>query len=226
GPAVAPDATREMEPSTGSQSGTVSPLTDQEIGQIGGMPWDGVPGPRLVFDGGQEFAEYPSFQHVDYVRNALDRRFTLRMTARVDAPEYQRRVLALAYAYLALGAERTGDTTTPVVIRRRGRDGEAVFWKLFSFQVTPRGTPELQQAQLDAGTVLTGAAIYRLVLFPVAVKPNGKPTPGPVEDAPDIRKKRIRITRKYLLFADPANRMVLLREQAEAKWRKGTVLLG
>src|SRR5262249_26070884 len=108
-PAVAPDATREMEPSKGNESGTVSPLTDAEVGQIGGMPWDGVPGPRVVLGGGQEFAEFASFQHVDYVRNALERKFTLRLTARVDAPEYQRRVLALAFAYLVLGAERTGN---------------------------------------------------------------------------------------------------------------------
>jgi hypothetical protein len=228
-PAVAPDATREMEPSKGNESGTVSPLTDQEIGIIGDMPWDGVHGPQVVRKGDQQFAEFASFQHVDYVRNALDRKFTLRLTARVDAPEYERRVLALAFAYLALGRERDPGGTDPVVIRTfRGgrvvrRESEACFWKILSFQITPRGTPELQQAQLDAETVLPGLFIYRLELFPVAVDASGIPSPGPVIDAPDFRKKRIQITEKYTLFADPANRLILLRKEGQPKWKTGSL---
>jgi hypothetical protein len=226
-PAVAPDATREMEPIIGSQSGTVSPLTDQEIGQIGTMPWDGVTGPQVVVDGGDEFAEYASFQHVDYVRNALAGKFTLRQTARVDAAEYERRVLAMAFAYLVLGAERTGNHATPMVLWDSDKEtGERQFWKLLSFQITPRGTPELQQAQMEAGIVLPGLEIYRLVLFPVAVTAKGKPTNGPVVAAPNFTRKRIMITTKFFLFVDPAQRLVLVKQQDDPRWRKGTLLLG
>jgi hypothetical protein len=224
-PAVAPDATREMEPSKGNESGTVSPMTDQEIGQIGDLPWDGVLGPQVVRDGDEEFAEFASFQHVDYVRNALNRKFTSRLTARVDASEYERRIMALALAYLALGTERVPKRTAPVLIRKFRNDGivrrdsEACFWKLLSFQVAPRGIPELQQAQLDAQTVLPSAFVYRLELFPVAVLTNGEPSEGPVIRAPDIHKKRIRITERFILFVDPETRLALLRSDRRPKWR-------
>jgi hypothetical protein len=178
--AVAPDATREMEPVTGNQSGTVAPLTDQEVGQIGGVPWDGVPGPTVVTVDGQEFAEYASFQHVDYVRNALANLFTARLTGRVDATEYENRVLAAAFSYLVLGAERTGNATTPVPLN----------------------------------TILSGD-VYRCVFFPDA----------PVEPAPDHRKKRLRITARFFLLIDPANRLVLVRAQSQTTWRKGTLLI-
>ena len=49
-PAVAPDVYRTMSMHTGNAQlrGTVAPLTDQEIGQIGSLPWDGVSGPQIV----------------------------------------------------------------------------------------------------------------------------------------------------------------------------------
>lgn len=239
-PAVAPDATREMEPATGHQSGTVSPLTDQEIGQIGDLPWDGVPGPRLVEVGGLRFAEYASFDHVDYVRNALDRKFTLRLTARVDSTEYERRVMALAYTYLALGAERTGNHQTPIsLVNKKSPQGmiigERRFWKLFSFQAVIRGSPELEQAQAEAGAVLTGP-VYRLTLFPVQVDANGQPGDGPVLAAPDFRKRWIPISKEFVVFVDPSRIpaaapglppevVVLLREDTAPRWRRGTVLV-
>ena len=74
-PAAAPDATRTF--TYGVENGwpTVSPLTDEEIGQIGNLPWDGVQGPRIVSNAQGEFAEYASFAHVDYVQNALEKKF-------------------------------------------------------------------------------------------------------------------------------------------------------
>jgi hypothetical protein len=208
-PAVAPDATREMEPASGNQSGTVAPLTDQEIGQIGNIPWDGVSGPQVISVAGDEFAEYASFQHVDYVANALAGRFSLRLTARVDKDEYERRVLALAFAYLVLGTDGAGHLGSKLSL-----DKIRLHWKLLSFQVAVHGSPELEQAQIDAGTILPGS-VYRVVFFPS----------GPVVDASDFRKKRIKITEKYSLFVDAANRLVLVREAAEHHWRKGILLL-
>jgi hypothetical protein len=225
-PAVAPDATREMEPSKGNESGTVSPLTDEEIGQIGNLPWDGVPGPQVVLQNGEEFAEFASFQHVDYVQNALSGKFTLRQTARVDAPEYERRVLALALCYLALGMERDPKRTTPVMIRTfRGdrvvrRESEACFWKLLSFQVSSPPSAELEQAQNEAKANLPGPVIYRLELFPVAVDAKGNPSHGPVLKAPNFQKKRIRITERYVVFVNPKSRLVLIRKGPN-RWTTG-----
>jgi hypothetical protein len=207
--AVAPDATREMEPTTGNQSGTVAPLTDQEVGQVGDLAWDGVPGPQVVQADGQEFAEYASFQHVDYVRNALANKFSARLTARVDAREYENRVLAAAFAYLVLGAERTGDTTNPVPLKAERR-----LWKMLSFLAVTPGSPELAQAQQDTHTLLPGD-VYRCVFFPAA----------PVKPAPDHRKKRLAVGTRFFLLVDPANRLVLVRGQSQTAWRKGTLLL-
>jgi hypothetical protein len=205
-PAVAPDSNREMEPVAGNQSGTVSPLTDQEVGQIGGLPWDGVPGPQVVKDEGKEFAEYASFRHVDYVRNALDNRFTIRLTARIDAREYEKRVLAGAFAYLALGFERTGALIDPRSLRKeRGQ------WKLFSFLNVLQGAPELEQAKLDAGVLLPGD-VYRLEFFPAqrSVK-----VPG------NFRKRRIEITQRFVLFVDPISREIAVKERSAVRWHKG-----
>jgi hypothetical protein len=79
--------------------------------------------------------------------------------------------------------------------------------------VTP-GAPELEQAQQDTHTHLPGD-VYRCVFFPDA----------PVHPAPDHRKMRLAITTRFFLLIDPANRLVLVREQSQTTWRKGTVLI-
>jgi hypothetical protein len=207
-PAVAPDSTREMEPTQGNQSSTVSPLTDQEIGQVGDLSWDGVPGPRLVQDGVKGFVEYASFQHVDYVRNALAGLFTLRLTGRVDAPEYQRRVLAAAFAYLALGFERTDPHA---VIDPMKLKEERLRWKMVSFLNVIQGTPELERAKTEAKVDLAGE-VYRLEFIP---RGNVRPVEG------NVRKKRVDFTERYLLFVDPLNREAAVREKAQDTWHKG-----
>ena len=84
--------------------GTVAPLTDQEIGQIGTLPWDGVSGPTIIEVGGEKFVEIADFLHVDYVRNVVENRFGIRLTARVTTEEYQRRALAAARVHFVLGS--------------------------------------------------------------------------------------------------------------------------
>src|SRR3954451_19273426 len=101
-----------MDTAQANLSGTVIPLTDAEIGRVGGLPWDGVPGPQEIVVLGQPVAEYNSFVHADYVRNALADRFTIRLTAQVDFREYTNRILAMVYGYLALGKERKRDGET------------------------------------------------------------------------------------------------------------------
>src|SRR5205807_9517933 len=67
---VAPDITRGMSiaPGNADLRHTVAPLTDEEIGQVGSLPWDGNPGPKVVSINNQLFAECASFMHVDYVQ--------------------------------------------------------------------------------------------------------------------------------------------------------------
>jgi len=208
-PAVAPDATREMEPYPKfiEESGTVSPMTDAEIGQVGNIPWDGVRGPQVVVEDGQEFVEYVNFNRVDYVRNALNGLFTMRLTARVNATEYQRRVLAMAYAYQVLHRERTGKK-----LPAAGLPTERKLWKLLSFQPLAQGHPELTRAEDEAQVVLRGSVYQCVIYLGERVK---------VQDAPDFRKKRILLTNKCFLLIDPSNRLVILRKESESRWRKG-----
>ena len=210
-PAVAPDATREMEPATGNQSGTVSPMTDQEIGQVGKLSWDGVAAHQIITEEGKNFADYANFARVDYVRNALDDKFTMSLTARVDSPEYQRRVLAAALTYLNLGAERVPDPHKRLHLRN-----ERALWKVLSFQSAIPGNPELAQAEKDAGTTLS-PDVYRCDLF--------RPDTQATNSTSSVFRKRIKIKNRYLVFVSPSQRTVLLKKQSGRKWRKGKVVV-
>ena len=210
-PAVAPDATREMEPvPEANASGTVCPLTDEEIGQIGTTPWDGVGGPTVVRVGGQEFAEFPSFQHADYVQTALAGRFSMRLTARVEAEEYKRRVLAMALGHLVLHVERTGKAKLP----KRLLD-ERSLWIVLSFMRTTLGMPGLIEAQAQASTILPGPS-YSVVAFERAELDKTNP---------NLRRPRMPIAERYSLFVDPVNRLALVRRSSETTWRRGTLLV-
>ncbi|MGR6341500.1 hypothetical protein ACU5CE_27435 [Priestia megaterium] len=92
-PAVAPDSARAYEVREEPHWPTVVPLTDKEIGQEGELPWDGMPGPRIVEQGKK--VEYTSLEYVDYVANALQNKFTLSLTKLIDIEEYKCRVLAI-----------------------------------------------------------------------------------------------------------------------------------
>jgi hypothetical protein len=188
-PAAAPDATRTF--THGAEVGwpTVSPLTDEEIGQVGDLPWDGAAGPKVVTSGGKEFAEYLSFAHVDYVESALQNKFSLRVTAHVDLEEYQRRVLAMLLAYKILGGSKTD-------------------WVVLSFRHVNPGTPELIEAQEKGRLILPGTT-YR---FEVFNNPKKTTIPGG-----EFRKRRMEIKGRATLFADPDNRRVLLKS-GTAEW--------
>ena len=107
-PAVAPDAARTFESSEDTSYQdiwpypTVSPLTDEEIGQVGGLPWDGVNGPYIFSDSDGSIIEYPAMEYVDYVENTLENKFSLSLTSQIDVEEYKNRVMAMFYAYKAL----------------------------------------------------------------------------------------------------------------------------
>ena len=141
-PAVAPDVFRTMPMHQGSARGTVAPLTDLEIGQVGTLPWDGVSGPQIVQDNGKSFVEMAAFLHVDYVRNAVENRFSNRLLAQITTEEYQRRVLAAARVNFVVGGGGDVSVTRPQ-------------WLFVSFRAVVSGDPELIAAPQDAGKILT-----------------------------------------------------------------------
>lgn len=138
-PAASPDAGRSFS----QPFRTVTPQTDEEIGTVGDQSWDGATGPRRTGPGSYEFASYP---HVDYVRTALDNRFSLALTGTVDTREYIARTLALVRLYTALDIEVDDDT-----------------WRLTSFRTVPAGDAELRDAEQVTGHQLMGQA-FRCVL--------------------------------------------------------------
>ncbi len=188
-PAAAPDATRTFTHGVMEDWQTVSPLTDEEIGQVGNLPWDGVPGPKVVATAEGQFAEYMSFAHTDYVQNALDNKFSIRVTSHIDLEEYQSRTLAMALVYKTLS-------------------GSPVDWIVLSFKQVTAGNPELLQAQQEAQMTLPGVA-YRFEVFS-----RSKPfTPGG-----QFLKRRIKIAGKVTLFADPQHHRLLFRKDGQA-WK-------
>jgi len=195
---VTPDITRGMSFTTGNSDlrHTVAPLTDEEIGQIGALPWDGNSGPRVVTVDGQRFAECASFLHVDYVRTALHGRFTSRLTARVTADEYERRVLAMAFIYSVLRDDPNG-------------------WFVLSFLRLEPGNVELQQAQIDTSTVLLGP-VYRADLF-AASSATEQPSPT------DFRMRRLPIRDERFFIVDPNHRIVLVRPADQQFWARRSV---
>jgi hypothetical protein len=150
-PAVAPDISRTMSPVAENPElrGSVAPLTDEEIGQIGSNPWDGVVGPRVIVENGHRLVEAADFTRVDYVRNAVENRFTARLLARISSDEYKRRVLAAARIHFILGEGGDIKKTRPL-------------WFFLSFRSIPPGDPDLQLAQQQGGHVLKGSA-YRAI---------------------------------------------------------------
>ncbi|NJM95711.1 MAG: hypothetical protein HC792_06030, partial [Acaryochloridaceae cyanobacterium CSU_5_19] len=139
-PAVAPDAGRSFS----RNFPTVSPMTDTEIKT---QPWDGLMGPQLLTQDGQNVVEYASFDHVDYVQTALQGRFSLALTGQVDVQEYMRRVLAMARAYLGANI-----------------DPNERNWGVLSFGLVDSTALQLQAAQRQAGQVLSGQ-VYQVEFF-------------------------------------------------------------
>ena len=198
-PAVAPDTARGVSPHTGNPDllGTVAPMTDEEIGQVGNLPWDGIPGPKIIDVNGQLFAECPSFLHVDYIDSALNNLFTARLTSRIDTPEYKRRVLAMALAYKAMAGNGS----------LRGIRNELY---ILSFQVVSSGNSELQQALRDTSRIV-GRNVFRIDLCKVS---NLQDQPSPA----DHRKRLFPIIDRRFIFVDPDNRIVLRKNESQPAW--------
>jgi hypothetical protein len=201
-PAVAPDVWRTMSPHTGNAAlkGTITPLTDEEIGQTGTLPWDGVNGPTIIQKDGQRLVEIASFLNVDYVQEALENRFSFRLTSRVTAQEYMRRTLGMLFVHKQIAG--VGD---PAVIRP--------FWLVLSFRAIQHGEPELQQAQSQAGAILAGA-VYRVDMMKLG------PTPQIETDPSKPRRRLIPVQDRRFFFVDPDHQLVLHKRENQSTWSK------
>jgi hypothetical protein len=199
-PAVAPDVYRTMSMHTGNAQlrGTVAPLTDEEIGQVGSLPWDGVSGPKLVQINGNSFFEMASFLNVDYVRNAAENRFSNRLTARINADEYERRVLVAARVHWVL----SGGTNV---------SKERVKWLFTSFRFVSPGDPELQTAQNQGGHVLDGT-VYRIETCFIGDKdPTTKSPRGP-------RFRLLPVRKRNFFFVSAEDAVALRRREEDPEW--------
>jgi hypothetical protein len=194
-PAVAPDVFRTFVNVIGRSNGVIAPMTDEEIGQSGTLPWDGIPGPRQMSVDGRPFVEFASFLNADYVRQALQNRFSIRLTARVGVEEYQARILTACRMYSVLA--NLGDFV-------QARDE----WLMLSFRDVSSGDPELQAAQSDAGIVLTGK-IYasRFCRIVPTVTPKSNP-----------RTERMPVVDESKFFASPTSLMVLVKRASDPQF--------
>lgn len=197
-PAVAPDIFRTFSTPAVITSGTVAPLTDDEIGQTGNLPWDGLRGPAVVVDNGVRYVELQDFLKADYVQQALENRFSQRLLARVNAEEYKARILALCRVYAVAG--NLGDIR---VTRQQ--------WLVLSFRRVNASDQELQTAQVQAGSVLHGK-IYRVELCAYLPEPQRVVVPG----KPRMKRFELRDPRSY--FACPDLISVLNKRESDSTW--------
>jgi len=102
-PAVAPDISRSFWPTFS----TVLPLTDEEIGSVNGVGWDGEHGPTISSENGRTLVTYKKIEYVDYTLNALNNKFDYTRLANIDSKEYINRVEKLddAKQRVARGAD-------------------------------------------------------------------------------------------------------------------------
>ena len=147
-PAAAPDTTRTFF-TVPFSSGTVCPMTDEELGSINNsVPWDGVVGPKIIDENSNErTVEYPDYPHADYTRNALEGSFSIALSSKITLVEYQRRILAMLRCYRALD--------------KLSEKGSA---HILSFRLVESNNAELISAQQQTNTVLNGP-IYRFEVF-------------------------------------------------------------
>ncbi|WP_339466586.1 hypothetical protein [Pseudomonas sp. EA_65y_Pfl2_P74] len=147
-PGVAPDSARIFEPR--SSLHTVIPLTDQEIGQEGGMAWDNQPPPRLIPHEDRVIVQYRAYAHADYTQVALDHRFCVQQTGSTSQSAYENRVLSMYRVYTVLGAANDKP------LRNR--------WPVLSFLEVKQPNGEVDAAQQQTGITLHGW-IHRYLMF-------------------------------------------------------------
>jgi hypothetical protein len=151
----------------------------------------------VVSEGQKQFVEYANFRHVDYVRNAIDRKFTMRLLARVDSREYQQRTLAAAIGFIFLGGQTANDPPPSDDFLTQGRRK----WRMLACQKVSPGDPGLQRSRSQhAGSLLAGD-VYRMECFTAQAPPA-------VQD-PNFFRVRIEVNQRQVLFIAPSTLEVM-----------------
>ena len=188
-PGASPDAARTFEPN--EYWPTVCPLTDEEIGQIGDNSWDGAKGPKKIEIGNRILLEYDKMEYVDYIDNALNNKFSLSLTGKIDTKEYKARVLSMAKVY------RTMNLSS----QTRGR------WSLFSFTKLDVTDDTSQRIINENPNINLQEPIYRFEMF--------RPDQERLAVVDDHKKIRIPILETRVFLLDPTN---ILEENSLGNW--------
>ena len=193
-PAVAPDITRSLSTSTGNTSlrHTVAPLTDEEIGQAGVLPWDGIAGPQLRHDRRPVTSPSARAFCTPTTQAALDRRFTSRLVARVTSGEYQRRILAMAFTYVVAGG-----------------NSNLLFVLVQATAAVRRRAPEGPDRRVDDPA---RCRLPNRSVSPRTRRANVSPT--------NFRKRLPPVSDRRLFMVDPKNRIVLQRRFKQPLWSR------
>jgi hypothetical protein len=140
--------------------------------------------------------EIASFLNADYVRQVMQNRFSIRLTAQISVEDYQDRILAVSRAYSVAG--NLSD------IRETRQE-----WLVLSFRVITSADVELQQAQGEAHTILRGQ-IYRLELC------KSPPVAAREKISPYLYRFPLQDLRFF--FASPDSKAVLTKREHDLRW--------
>ena len=140
-----------------------------------------------------------SFLHVDYVRNAVENRFSNRLPAQITTEEYQRLVFGAARVNFVVGGGGDISLTEPQ-------------WLFVSFRAVVSGDPELVDASRNAGkshrsSLPRGSLLHRR-------RSHGPSSPkGP-------RFQRLPLLRHQTVFVTGDGAFGLLRRAADPRWSR------
>ena len=140
------------------------------------------------------------YLNVDYVAHATENRFSNRLTARINADEYQRRVIAAARVHWVL----SGGTNVAT---------ERTRWLFLSFRSVSLGDPDLQTAQNQAGHILDGN-VYRVetcFIGSVGTDPSRESPKGP-------RYRLLPVMHRNLFFVSAEDSTALRRRDDNPQW--------
>jgi hypothetical protein len=194
-PAVAPDAARVFQP-LGSNR-TVSPLLDEEINLENGNSWDGVAPPKKVQVGHESFTDFPAFVYGDYTRHALEDKFSLALTGKVDSVEYVQRLWAMRRVNEHLGFGF-------------GEDGWMA-WCPISVTLISKEAPELIEA-LGNIDKTNSANLYRFELYRYGTDPE-------IIEAAEFNRVRIKILGSKIYIVEPTAAWMWVKE-GDLPWKR------
>jgi hypothetical protein len=149
-----------------------------------------------VTQDGKRYVEIASFLNADYVRQVMQNRLSIRLTAQISAEDYQDRILAVSRAYSVVA-----DLSDIKETRRQ--------WLVLSFRVITSADVELQQAQSEAHTILRGQ-IYRMELC--------KSAPVAAREKINAYLHRFPLQDLCYFFTSPDSQIVLIKRENDLRW--------